>query len=166
MLITCVHLDKFKPSLNAAAAATAAAAAAGGSGEVGGRRQAAAPIAAAAAAAATAAEQAAAVASAAASAAAGAAAAGGDSAAAGGDVHVVVEQVLGAALTRSFHEGLLSRLAAAHNVDEAGEWGEFHTAVLDGPLFTQALALAAAEKRVAGGFCFFDVQRIEAVSKA
>lgn len=72
--------------------------------------------------------------------------------------------ILGANLSRSFYQDVLRRFAKDCDVDEAGEWGEFHTAVLDSPMFQKSLSVSF-QKLVDGDYCFLSIRGIEAHSK-
>jgi uncharacterized protein (TIGR00290 family) len=56
--------------------------------------------------------------------------------------HVMGEEWLGRKITRSFVDDLV-RLGS---VDAAGEIGEYHTLVVDGPLFQQRVEIIQAQK--------------------
>jgi diphthamide synthase (EF-2-diphthine--ammonia ligase) len=69
--------------------------------------------------------------------------------------------LLGSALTPALRASVLAPLAAAppaapgkRQVDEAGEWGEFHTACLAAPLFRSRLALPGATHARDGDYAF------------
>jgi len=75
--------------------------------------------------------------------------------------------LLGAALTPALRASVLAPLAAAppaapgkRQVDEAGEWGEFHTACLAAPLFRGRLALPGATHARDGDYAFLVVPSI------
>ena len=56
---------------------------------------------------------------------------------------------------RKFDESLLDSLPA--DVDPCGERGEFHTCVLDGPMFSRAIAASVGEVVEREGFAFADL---------
>ncbi len=56
-----------------------------------------------------------------------------------------VRDVLGEALTRELHARVLVPCGAAMGVDEAGEYGEFHTVCVDGPTFSAPLRLETSK---------------------
>jgi uncharacterized protein (TIGR00290 family) len=56
---------------------------------------------------------------------------------------------------RKFDESLLDSLPAG--VDPCGERGEFHTCVLDGPMFSRAIAASVGEVVEREGFAFVDL---------
>jgi uncharacterized protein (TIGR00290 family) len=56
---------------------------------------------------------------------------------------------------RKFDRGLLEDLP--EGVDPCGENGEFHTCVLDGPMFLRRVAALAGEVVERDGFCFADL---------
>jgi uncharacterized protein (TIGR00290 family) len=56
---------------------------------------------------------------------------------------------------RKFDEALLDSLPAG--VDPCGERGEFHTCVLDGPMFSRAIAASVGEVVEREGFAFADL---------
>ena len=56
---------------------------------------------------------------------------------------------------RKFDEALLDNLPAG--VDPCGERGEFHTCVLDGPMFNRAIAVRVGEVVEREGFAFADL---------
>jgi uncharacterized protein (TIGR00290 family) len=56
---------------------------------------------------------------------------------------------------RKFDESLLDSLSA--DVDPCGERGEFHTCVLDGPMFSRAIAASVGEVVEREGFAFADL---------
>jgi uncharacterized protein (TIGR00290 family) len=60
---------------------------------------------------------------------------------------------------RRFDHALLADLPA--DVDPCGENGEFHTCVLDGPMFKHPVAAVAGEIVERDGFCFADLVPVE-----
>ena len=57
------------------------------------------------------------------------------------------------------------QLAKGKDVDVCGEKGEYHTVVVDGPLFKQRLEITRGAKVLRDGYWFLDVPRCRAVSK-
>jgi uncharacterized protein (TIGR00290 family) len=70
-----------------------------------------------------------------------------------------------ALLGRPLDEALLAELARA-GVDLAGEQGEYHTVVVDGPLFRRRLDLVAGERVLRDGYWFLDVAMPEGPAPA
>jgi diphthine-ammonia ligase len=66
---------------------------------------------------------------------------------------VLPESLLG----RVLDEEVLEVIAAA-GADLAGEWGEYHSLVIDGPLFDHPLDLALGEHSLRDGVWFVDVE--------
>lgn len=60
-------------------------------------------------------------------------------------------------------ETTLAELAAC-GVDLAGEQGEYHTVVVDGPMFESAIALCKGERVLRDGYWFLDVGLVEAAT--
>jgi uncharacterized protein (TIGR00290 family) len=52
----------------------------------------------------------------------------------------------------------LDDIVARADVDPCGENGEYHSLVLDGPLFSQRLEIAEAEPVLLGGYWFLDIR--------
>jgi diphthine-ammonia ligase len=52
----------------------------------------------------------------------------------------------------------LDDIVARPDVDPCGENGEYHSLVLDGPLFSQRLEIAEAEPVLLGGYWFLDIR--------
>jgi uncharacterized protein (TIGR00290 family) len=63
------------------------------------------------------------------------------------------DEWLGRTVDRSF----LDDLTRLHNVDAAGEAGEYHTLVVDGPLFNQRIEITAADKILNNDRWFLDI---------
>lgn len=59
-------------------------------------------------------------------------------------------------LGRALDDEMLAELAG-HGVDLAGEQGEYHTVVVDGPMFRMPLALSHGERTLRDGYWFLDV---------
>ncbi|WP_162802961.1 Dph6-related ATP pyrophosphatase [Ornithinimicrobium avium] len=60
-------------------------------------------------------------------------------------------------LGRVMDEQVVAELQAA-GVDPSGEYGEFHTVVVDGPLFGRPLVLEQGERTLRSGMWFLDVR--------
>ena len=60
-------------------------------------------------------------------------------------------------LGRVMDEEVVGELRAA-GVDPSGEYGEFHTVVVDGPLFERPLVLEQGERTLRSGMWFLDVR--------
>jgi diphthine-ammonia ligase len=59
-------------------------------------------------------------------------------------------------LGRDLDDSLAEEFAAA-GIDAAGESGEYHTFVHDGPAFTSPVRVATGEVKIASGFAFIDL---------
>jgi diphthine-ammonia ligase len=69
-------------------------------------------------------------------------------------------------LGRKFDTAFLKELAALNkNISPCGEAGEFHTLVIDGPLFKKRLKLQETEKVKRDNHWFLDIKKCELVSK-
>ena len=55
----------------------------------------------------------------------------------------------------------LSRLNETHGVHPSGEAGEYHTVVVDGPLFKQRIDIVESDPVFRQGYWFLDVSRAE-----
>lgn len=66
-------------------------------------------------------------------------------------------------LGRPLDEALLAELAAC-GVDLAGEQGEYHTVVVDGPMFGNGIVLHAGDRVLRDGYWFLDVNLAEPAS--
>ncbi|KAI9140864.1 hypothetical protein BKA69DRAFT_1039028 [Paraphysoderma sedebokerense] len=54
--------------------------------------------------------------------------------------------LVGSTITPSLYKSVLGSYASTHNVDTGGEWGEFHTMCLDGPLFKKSVHVTCRRK--------------------
>ena len=71
------------------------------------------------------------------------------------------EKWLGRRIDRSF----LKDLKALGNVTPCGEAGEYHTFVLDGPLFKKRIDLLKTEKELKDGYWFLSIKKCELSEK-
>ena len=72
----------------------------------------------------------------------------------GVNLKFVGEELLGFVIDRSSSAEFLSRIG---NADPLGEYGEFHTLVLECPLYSRAFRLESSEKHVAMGMAYLVV---------
>jgi diphthine-ammonia ligase len=71
-------------------------------------------------------------------------------------------------LGRTIDHGFLGdfkRLVKGRDIDVCGEKGEYHTVVVDGPLFKQRLEITRGDRVQRDGYWFLDVPRCRARSK-
>lgn len=69
-------------------------------------------------------------------------------------------------LGRKFDESFLSDISAFNkDISACGEAGEFHSLVIDGPLFKKSLKIVEAEKVRRNDHWYYDIKRCELVSK-
>jgi diphthine-ammonia ligase len=73
------------------------------------------------------------------------------------------EEWLGRELDRDFARDLRK---LNPTIDPCGEYGEFHTFVLDGPLFSDRIRILASEKRLENGYWFLDITAFTKECKA
>ena len=64
-------------------------------------------------------------------------------------------------LGREVNAGLLADLATCKDVTPCGEAGEYHTFVIDGPLFSKGLMITEAEKVLRGDHWFLDIKKVD-----
>ncbi len=62
--------------------------------------------------------------------------------------------------------GDLNELVKGRDIDVCGEKGEYHTVLVDGPLFKQRLEIVRGDRVQRDGYWFLDVPRCRAVSKS
>jgi len=75
-------------------------------------------------------------------------------------VVVVKAEVMGPEwLGRELNDTFVADLAAAGGITPCGEAGEFHSLVIDGPLFNHSLVIEQAEKVRREGHWFLDIQK-------
>ena len=77
------------------------------------------------------------------------------------------EEWLGRKVDRSFFEDL-RKLHSKHNVHICGEWGEYHTLVLDGPIFKRRIKILDSKRVLIEGYWKFwllDILRCETEEK-
>ena len=74
------------------------------------------------------------------------------------------QEWLGRRIDRSFLVDV-KQLVKQKDVDVCGEKGEYHTVVVDGPLFRKRLEISHGAKVLRDGYWFLDVPRCRAVSK-
>lgn len=67
---------------------------------------------------------------------------------------ILGKEWVGRTIDRSFLEDILVR----SDVDPCGENGEYHSLVLDGPLFSRRLVITDAERVLRGGYWFLDIR--------
>lgn len=67
------------------------------------------------------------------------------------------EKWLGRKLDRSF----LKDIKKLKNIDVCGENGEYHTLVIDGPIFKKRIDISKSEKVLRGGYRFLDIQEYQ-----
>lgn len=60
---------------------------------------------------------------------------------------------------RTIDHSFLADITALTDVDPCGENGEYHTLVVDGPLFSRRLEIAEAGRVLRGGYWFLDIRR-------
>jgi uncharacterized protein (TIGR00290 family) len=67
-------------------------------------------------------------------------------------------------LGRTIDEEFVSDLRSSHDgLDVCGEYGEYHTFVIDGPLFRHRIRIIKSETIVKDGYWFLDISKIEVV---
>jgi len=71
---------------------------------------------------------------------------------------------LGSKLDSSTFEKLLS-LSERTGIDICGEQGEYHTIILEGPIFQKNIRIDASQRRQKGPLMYLDVQELSLVSK-
>jgi diphthamide synthase (EF-2-diphthine--ammonia ligase) len=77
-----------------------------------------------------------------------------------------VASLLGKSLTRELHASVLQPVAKDLGLDECGEYGEWHTWVLDGPTYTQRVQVQwEVEVDSQGGHAYLVPQSIQLVDK-
>jgi len=74
-------------------------------------------------------------------------------------VVVAAREELTDLLGRDLDQELIAQLVS-RNVDPCGEQGEFHTVVVDGPLFSRPIGLEAGEKLIRAGYAFLDFKLV------
>lgn len=67
-------------------------------------------------------------------------------------------------LGRQFDHDFLKELSACYpNITPCGEAGEFHTLVIDGPLFKKRIQILETERVKRGNYWFLDIKKCELV---
>lgn len=74
---------------------------------------------------------------------------------------VLGEEWVGRTIDQSFYEDI----SQLKGVDPCGENGEYHSFVIDSPLFKKRIALDTVEKIKRGGYYFLDIQKAHLVHK-
>lgn len=74
---------------------------------------------------------------------------------------ILGEEWIGREIDQSFYDDITK----LEGVDPCGENGEYHSYVLDGPLFKKRIKLEKVEKIKRGGYHFLDIQKAKLVSK-
>lgn len=67
---------------------------------------------------------------------------------------------------RTIDESFLDEISSLPGVDACGENGEYHSVVVDGPLFYQRLELVQTESVLRDGYWFLDIQDYRLADKA
>jgi diphthine-ammonia ligase len=69
-------------------------------------------------------------------------------------------------LGRKLDRGFVADLAREKGVTPCGEAGEYHTLVIDGPLFKRKIRIVEASPVLKDGYCLLDIKRAELVPNA
>ncbi|MFC1860642.1 diphthine--ammonia ligase, partial [Chloroflexota bacterium] len=64
-------------------------------------------------------------------------------------------------LGREVNVGFLADLTSCKNVTPCGEAGEYHSLVIDGPLFTKGIMITEAEKVLRDDYWFLDIKKAD-----
>jgi diphthine-ammonia ligase len=74
------------------------------------------------------------------------------------------EEWLGCTVNRSFIRDL-NELRQTKNITPCGEAGEYHTLVIDGPLFKKRMVIQETSKNLRDGYWFLDIKKYELKKK-
>lgn len=66
---------------------------------------------------------------------------------------------------RMINQSFIDDIQKLPAIDPCGENGEYHSLVLDGPIFQKRLEITKSEKVLRNGYWFFDIQEYEVVNK-
>jgi uncharacterized protein (TIGR00290 family) len=64
-------------------------------------------------------------------------------------------------LGRTLDKRFLKEIKHLDSVDICGENGEYHTLVVDGPIFKQRIEIKEAQKILRGGYWFLDIREYQ-----
>ncbi|MHB1347367.1 MAG: Dph6-related ATP pyrophosphatase, partial [Candidatus Humimicrobiaceae bacterium] len=68
-------------------------------------------------------------------------------------------------LGRRLDNSFLNEIKLLKDVDVCGERGEFHSIVIDGPIFKQKIDISKSRKVLREGYWFLDIQEYNLVAK-
>jgi len=66
---------------------------------------------------------------------------------------------------RKLDKSFLKYIKCLKNVDVCGENGEFHTIVIDGPVFKQRIDITESGKILRDGYWFLDIRKYQSITK-
>jgi diphthine-ammonia ligase len=66
---------------------------------------------------------------------------------------------------RKIDQSFITDIKKLPNIDPCGENGEYHSLVIDGPIFKKRIKITKAEKILRNGYWFYDIQKYQVEEK-